>query len=60
MSAKVWAIITNPLNIWQRLRKLRRELRETQRRLTVLEKVIEEICGQVDKNTRKLSVWTGD
>lgn len=37
MNAKIWAIITNPLNIWRRLRKLRRELRETQRRVAALE-----------------------
>lgn len=37
MSATIWAIITNPLNIWRRLRKLRRELRETQRRVAALE-----------------------
>lgn len=42
MSARVWAIITNPLNIWRRLRKLRRELRQTQRRVAELERIIAE------------------
>lgn len=45
MSAKVWAIITNPVNIWRQLRKLRRELRETQRRLAAVEQTILEWSG---------------